>query len=161
MTDPVQEALEVLKAMKESQPGPHVDVLERGFHALWVSHQENAANSQIVKAQLEKILQELTANIPLSAANPEWDPNDQFKAAAIDRMERVEKWANKLRVVLDPDVLRQPGEWCADLGINMKSPTGWTTEPTTRGWHEPINRAEFLARATLSDVSFYNWSPFV
>lgn len=52
MTDNTQDALKIIHAMKQSQPGIHVDILERGFRDLWVSATSRAIDQRILESEL-------------------------------------------------------------------------------------------------------------
>ncbi|QOH59851.1 hypothetical protein [Rhodococcus rhodochrous] len=54
-----------------------------------------------VRELADELLLEFTANIPLSAPDPEWDPNDEFKRCAIDRRDRVKRWRDQLLAALE------------------------------------------------------------
>lgn len=157
MTDSIQQALAVLQAMKESQPGAHVTVLEEGFHALWDGYVGASITQKLVKAELKNIVDQLYANIPLGQPDPVFDPNDEFKRCAVDRAERVREWSSKLNKIIDPKSKLTPAEWSIAFGVAIKDPDGWQGE-YEKSLDEPITRAEFSSRLSLSTITVHNWS---
>lgn len=56
-----------------------------------------------IKELADELVREMTANIPLSAPDRDYDPNDEFKRCAVDRAERVKRWRDtKVQDLLNP-----------------------------------------------------------
>jgi hypothetical protein len=160
----IAEALAVIQSMKSAQPGLHTDVLADGFSALWNEKEELRLDKLISRRIIEKLEKELLANIPISAPDPDYDPNDQFKAAARDRYERVHEAAQKLRTLVNPSIKMRSQDWEDMLVIDVKDPAGWDRadhDVFHTAWEEPITRQEFMRRVALSTVRIYDWSPLL
>lgn len=53
-----------------------------------------------VSAVVDDLYQQMTANIPLRAPDPAWDPNDEFKRCAKDRQARTADARNRIKEIL-------------------------------------------------------------
>ena len=51
----------------------------------------------VLRVMADGLERDFTANIPLSSPDRDWDPNDEFKRCAVDRMQRVREWNDKFQ----------------------------------------------------------------
>lgn len=53
-----------------------------------------------ISLRLQALERDMLANIPLSAADQDWDPNDQFGACARDRARRVQEARSDVNAII-------------------------------------------------------------